>query len=319
MVHTDAPAWMWIAFGVVVLCIMVADLGVFNRKQHVIKTKEALTWVGVILSLAILFGIGLYVWLGHEKALQFYTGYVIELALSVDNIFVFIVIFSYFSVPKEYQHRVLFWGILGAFVLRAVFIFAGTALLERFAWLIYLFGGFLIVTGIRILVGKKDEKVDPGQSPIVRVFRRFVPLSDHYDKHHFMTVVSGRHVATPLLLVLVVVECTDVVFALDSIPAIFAVTTDPFLVYTSNIFAIMGLRNLYFVLADFMDRFLYLKVGLGVVLAFVGVKMVISEFYHMPVGLSLGVIALVLTSSVVVSLLHAKKRQRSERLPDCQA
>jgi tellurite resistance protein TerC len=252
---------------------------------------------------ALTFNVGVYFWFGSQKALEFLTGYLIEKALSVDNIFVFLVIFSYFAVPAEYQHRVLFWGVVGAIILRAIFILIGAALLQTFHWIIFLFGGFLVYTGIKILL-QRHEQVHPEQNPLVRLFRRFVPTVAQYHGARFWVTIEGKRHATPLLLVLLTVEATDVVFAVDSIPAIFAVTSDPFIVFTSNIFAILGLRALYFLLADVIDRFRYLKVGLGLVLVFVGVKMLISDWIKLPIGLSLGVVAGILGTSIVASLVN---------------
>jgi tellurite resistance protein TerC len=309
-----APTWMWAGFGVLVLSIMAFDLGLFSKKDHEVSMKEALGWVSLWATLAMIFNIVVWQLFGGEKGLQFLTGYIIEQALSVDNLFVFIVVFQYFAVPKKLQHRVLFWGVLGAFVLRAIFIFAGVALISRFHWMIYVFGGFLVLTGGKILLAKEDEEeVDPSKSILVRVFRRFVPVSSAYEGSRFFTIENGKRMATPLLLVLFVVEGTDVVFAVDSIPAIFAVTTDPFILYTSNIFAILGLRNLYFVLSSFMDKFEYLKVGLGLVLVFVGVKMVISGVYHVHVGVSLAVIATLLLGSVLASLFKSRHNAAAAR------
>jgi tellurite resistance protein TerC len=306
MLPTVAPPWTWAVFAIVIVASLVIDLGIVNKKSHEVSMKEALSWASVWVSLALGFGAAVYYWFGAEKGLQFITGYIIEQALSVDNLFVFIVVFEHFRVPKDQQHRVLFWGVLGAFVLRAVFIFAGSAFVQRFHPVIYVFGAFLIFTGIKILFTKDDDEVEPDKSLVVRVFRRFVPLSSSYSGSKFITVENGRRLATPLLLVLFVVEGTDVVFAVDSIPAIFSVSTDPFILYTSNIFAILGLRNLYFVLSRFMDRFEYLKVGLGLVLVFVGTKMLASGYYDVPVGLSLAVIATLLFGSVLISWVKSR-------------
>jgi tellurite resistance protein TerC len=305
-----APAWAWVVFGAIILSCVAVDLGIFNRKAHVVSLREALAWVGVWTTLALIFNVGVYFWFGKDRGLQFFTGYIIEQALSVDNIFVFIVIFTHFAVPKEYQHRVLLWGVLGALALRALFIFAGAALLHAFHWMIFVFGAFLVITGGRILFGKEAEEADPTKGRLVRLFRRFMPMTSGYEGSSFMVRRDGRLLATPMLLVLVVVEGTDVIFALDSIPAIFGVTTDTFIVYTSNIFAILGLRNLYFVLADFMDRFHYLKHGLGLVLLFIGGKMVASDIVEVPIGASLAVVALLLVGSVLLSLWRTRRISR---------
>lgn len=296
---------LWLGFGVFVLLMLVLDLGVFHRGAHTVGVREALTWTGVWIALALVFAGGVYHWFGAVPALEFLTGYVIEKALSVDNLFVFLVVFSYFNVPAALQHRVLLWGILGALVLRAIFIVLGAALLQSFHWIFYLFGAFLVFTGFKLLL-QKEADVDPAQNPVLKLIRRFVPTVPDYRGTHFTVVENGRRYATPLLVVLLVIEATDIVFAVDSIPAIFAVTSDPFIVFTSNIFAILGLRALYFALAAMMDRFHYLKVGLGLVLAFVGVKMLLVDLYKIPIGVSLGVILALLTTSVVTSLLRPR-------------
>jgi tellurite resistance protein TerC len=294
---------LWVAFTVPVIGLLALDLGVFHRKAHEVRMKEALTWTFVWIGLALAFGAGVYFAYGPVRALEFLTGYLIEEALSVDNLFVFMIIFSYFSVPAALQHRVLFWGILGAIVLRALFIVIGAALIQTFHWVVYIFGAFLVFTGIKLLF-QQHEDVHPERNPVLRLFRRLVPSVPDYRGTRFTVVENGRRYATPLLMVLVVVEATDVVFAVDSIPAIFAVTTDPFIVYTSNIFAILGLRNLYFVLSGMLSKFAYLKVGLGLVLAFVGTKMLLADVYKLPIAASLGVIAGLLGGSVVFSLLR---------------
>jgi tellurite resistance protein TerC len=299
---TPELLFLWIAFNVFVLGMLALDLGVFHRKAHAVSVREALAWSCVWIFLALLFGLGVYFVRGGEKALEFLTGYVIEWSLSVDNLFVFLVIFSYFAVPPIYQHRVLFWGILGALVMRAIFIAVGAALLSAFHWMIYVFGGFLVFTGIKLLFAG-DEKIEPEKNPAVRLLRRFMPITAEYHGQRFFVRINGRRWATPLLLVLVVVETTDVIFAVDSIPAIFAITLDPFIVYTSNVFAILGLRALFFLLAGIMEMFRYLKVGLAFVLCFVGVKMVIVDFYKIPIGISLGVVAGILALSILASLI----------------
>jgi tellurite resistance protein TerC len=299
--------WLWIGFIVFVLAMLALDLGVFNRKVHEVRVREALVWTAVWISLALVFNLGLYVWFGSARALQFFSGYLIEKALSVDNIFVFVVVFSVFAVPAELQHRVLFWGIFGALVMRAIFIALGAALLHRFHWVAYLFGAFLMFTGVKLLLRRTDE-VHPERNPLFRLFRRFVPSVNHYRGGRFTVVEAGKRYATPLLLVLVAIEATDIVFAVDSIPAIFAVTTDPFIVFTSNIFAILGLRALYFALAGMMGRFHYLKVGLSLVLVFVGGKMLVAGIYEVPLPASLGVIAALLGGAVVASLLRSRAR-----------
>ena len=300
---------LWIGFTVFVLAMLALDLGVFHRDAHEVRVREALRWTAVWVSLALVFNLGVSVWFGSERALEFLTGYLIEKALSVDNIFVFVVIFSAFAVPARLQHRVLFWGIVGALIMRAVFIVLGAALLHQFHWVAYLFGAFLVFTGIKLLV-QRDGEVHPERNPIFQLFQRFVPSVDDYRSEHFTVVEAGKRYATPLLLVLVVVEATDLVFAVDSIPAIFAVTTDPFIVYTSNIFAILGLRALYFALAGIMEKFYYLKVGLSLVLVFVGAKMLVAGAYKIPIWASLGAITLLLGGSIAASLLRPPTTSR---------
>ena len=294
--------FLWVAFNVFVFGMLVLDLGFFHRKAHAVSIREAAVWSAVWIALALLFNSGIYFVWGQEKALEFLTGYVIEKSLSVDNLFVFLMIFHYFATPAIYQHRVLFWGILGALLMRAIFIATGAALLENFHWMIYVFGGFLIVTGIRMLL-QGDHKLQPDKNPAVRLFRRLVPMTDEYHDQRFFVRKAGKYLATPLLLVLVVVETTDVIFAVDSIPAIFALTRDPFIVYTSNVFAILGLRALYFLLAGVMEMFRFLKFGLSFVLCFVGAKMVIVDVFVIPIGVSLGVVSGILILSVLSSMI----------------
>jgi tellurite resistance protein TerC len=299
---------LWIAFNVFVLGMLALDLGIFHRKAHAVSIKEASIWSAVWILLALVFNFGIYFVWGQEKALEFLTGYVIEKSLSVDNLFVFLMIFQYFATPAIYQHRVLFWGIVGALIMRAIFIATGAALLENFHWMIYVFGGFLIVTGIKMLL-QGDAKLEPDKNPVVRLFQRWVPITNTYQGQQFFVRKDGKIYATLLMLVLIVVETTDVIFAVDSIPAIFAITRDPFIVYTSNVFAILGLRALYFMLAGVMEMFVYLKVGLSFVLCFVGAKMLVVDFYKIPIGVSLGVVAGILILSVVVSLLARWKQE----------
>lgn len=292
--------WMWSVFAVVVVVSLAIDLFVFHRKAHEVKFREALTWTFVWIGLSLTFNGWVWIEAGSGPALEFLTGYVIEKALSVDNIFVFIVIFQYFRIPGKYQHRVLFWGVLGAIVLRGVFVALGVVLISKFHWIIFVFGGFLIFTGIRILF-KGDGEVHPERNPVVKFLEKHLRVASGFDGQKFFTKENGKKVATPLLLVLLVVEATDVVFAVDSIPAIFGVTRDPFIVFTSNIFAILGLRALYFVLADLMARFEYLHYGLGLVLVFVGVKMVISDWIEIPIYVSLSVVVALLGGSMGLS------------------
>jgi tellurite resistance protein TerC len=302
MPTTIGSPLFWTLFLAFVAVILFLDLGVLNRKAHAVKPREAALWTLFCVTLATLFAVWLFWRFGVRIGLEFTTGYLIEYALSVDNLFVFLVVFSFFAVPAELQHRVLFWGIVGALALRAVFILAGAALLAKFHWLIFVFGAFLVVTGLKLLFAG-DSEVDPEKNPVLTLARRFLRLTPRYHGQRFFVVEDGKRYATPLFLVLLVIEATDVVFAVDSIPAIFGVTQDPFIVFTSNIFAILGLRSLYFLLHDFMGRFHYLKYGLGLVLAFVGVKMVGSAWFEVPIGISLAVIALLLGVSVGASWL----------------
>ncbi len=291
--------------------MLAIDLGLFNRKPHAIKVREALVWSAVWIGLALAFNAGIWHWFGDEAGLQFLTGYLIEKALSVDNLFVFLLIFGYFAVKEELQHRVLFWGILGALVLRAIFIVGGAALLERFHWIIYVFGALLVVTGIKML-RRREGEVHPENNPIVKLAQRVLPTVPEYDGAKFITRRNGRRFATPLLIVLIAVEATDVVFAVDSIPAIFAITKDPFIVFTSNIFAMLGLRSLYFLLAGVMHRFSQLKVGLAMVLVFVGSKMLVADWYKVPVLVSLSVVAALIFGTMAVSLLQTRGNKRTE-------
>jgi len=301
------PLAVWLGFTGLVLTLLVLDLGVLNRRSHVLTLKEALNWSGGVVVLALLFGLFILWREGTQQALEYYTGYLIELSLSVDNLFVFLLIFTYFCVRADAQPKVLKWGILGAIVMRLIMIGLGAFLLHRFNWIVYVFGALLIVTGIRMFT-QKEERVDLERNPVVRLARRFIPLSPSYDGTRFFTrTAGGKVLATPLLLVLLVVEWSDLVFAIDSIPAIFAVTRDPFLVYSSNVFAILGLRALYFVLAGMLDKFVYLKPGISFILVFVGVKMTLSGLFHIPTLVSLGVIVITLGLAVVLSLRRSAR------------
>jgi tellurite resistance protein TerC len=307
----DYPLWAWAGFGLFILLMLALDLGVLNRKAHAVTYREAAIWSAVWVTLALIFA-GLVFWqTNRQTGLEFLTGYVIELSLSVDNLFVFLLIFSYFKVPAKYQHRVLFWGVLGALVMRMTMIGIGATLVERFHWILYIFGGFLIYTGFKML--RQDEgESNPEDNPLVRFATRLVPITRRYEGDKFFTVENGRKMGTLLLLVLVIVEVSDLVFAVDSIPAIFGITTNPFIVYTSNVFAILGLRSLYFLLAGVVEKFHYLKLGLAIVLMFVGLKMLTEGYIHDRFGVSketvilvsLGFVALVLLSSVALSLLR---------------
>src|SRR6266481_597615 len=330
----------WVGFCIFILMMLAIDLGLFNRKPHEISYRNAAVWSGVWVALALLFAGLLFGPLGwelfgaarHEKGLQFLAGYLIELSLSVDNLFVFLLIFSYFKVPPKYQHRVLYWGVLGALIMRVTMIFVGTELIDRFHWIIYIFGAFLVYTGVQMLRGG-DVEIEPEHNPVVRFVTRYVPITRHYERRKFFTVVDGKRVGTLLLLVLIVVEVTDLVFAVDSIPAIFGVTTDRFIVYTSNVFAILGLRTFYFMLAGVVEKFHYLKIGLGIVLGFIGLKMLlpllskglaalvsavggeslatrIRSANDIPIGIALGIVAVVLLASVGASLMWPEKRLR---------
>ena len=298
---------VWLGFTGLVVALLVLDLGVLNRRSHVLSFREAISWSGGLIGLALLFGLFLLWREGTRHAIEYYTGYLIELSLSVDNLFVFILLFQYFAVPADAQPKVLKWGILGAIVMRAIMIGIGAVILARFHWIIYLFGALLVVTGLKMLRAQ-EARIEPEKNAIVRLARRLFRFSDHYDGTHFLTrTATGARVGTPLLLVVIVIEWTDLVFAIDSIPAIFGVTRDPFLVYSSNIFAILGLRALYFVLAGMMDKFVYLKPGVAAILVFVGCKMVGSAWVHVPTLLSLGVILGTLTVAVVASVVRARR------------
>ena len=303
------PLWAWVAFFVFVVAMLAIDLGVFQRNPHEVKMKEALAWCGVWVTLAFAFGALVWWWRGAEAGQQFISAYLIELCLSMDNVFVFILIFAYFHVPARFQHRVLFWGIIGAVVMRAVFILVGVSVIARFHWVLYLFGAFLVYTGIKMaLPGKAEAQVDPGNSRVVKLFRRFFPVADRDEHGHFFTRLDGRLAATPLFIVLLVVETSDVMFALDSIPAVLAITKNGFIALTSNIFAILGLRSLYFAINGVMTLFRFLKIGLAVILTFIGVKMLIEHWIDISTTVSLGVIGGVLAASIVASILVPQKK-----------
>jgi tellurite resistance protein TerC len=297
---------LWIGFNLFVVAMLALDLGVFHRKAHAVKVREALLWSAAWIALAGVFNVVIYMGYGTQRALEFLTGYVIEKSLSIDNLFVFLIIFSYFRVPAKYQHRVLFWGVLGALIMRAAFIATGVTLIERFHWIIYIFGAFLIWTGIKMSQNKNTE-VHPERNPVVRLVRKLFPVSADYHGAKLFGREGGRRVATPLFLVLLVIETTDLVFAVDSIPAILAISRDPFIVYTSNVFAILGLRSLYFALAGIMQMFHFIHYGLSAILVFVGVKMLISDIYPIPVGVSLALVAAILAASIVASMLWPDK------------
>lgn len=300
--------YFWIAFVVFVVLMLAIDLGLFHRKSHAVSFKESIAWTGVWIGLAMLFACVVYFWKGSEKSIEFLTGYVIELSLSVDNLFVFILVFSYFHVPQQYQHKVLFWGILSALVMRVIFIFAGVALITKFHWIIYVFGAIIIFSGIKMLF-QKDKKIEPDKNPIIRLIKKILTITNefHGDKF-FVRIQKGVLAATPLFIVLVFVEITDLIFAVDSIPAILAITTDTFIVFTSNVFAILGLRSLYFALAGMLNLFRFLHVGLSFILIFIGLKMVASDFYKIPIEYALVTVLSILLVSIAASLIFKKKQ-----------
>jgi len=303
--------WLWIGFSLFIFTMLSLDLGLFNRKAHTIKYREAWIWSGVWVTLAMIFAGIVFYYLGTQPGFEFLTGYIIELSLSVDNLFVFLLIFSYFKVPAKFQHRVLFWGVMGALFMRLTMIFVGATLINRFHWIIYIFGAFLVYTGIKMF---RQEEIDiqPEQNLLVRGVTRFLPITRHYEEEKFFTKANGKRTGTLLLLVLMVVEVTDLVFAVDSIPAIFAVTTNTFIVYTSNVFAILGLRSMYFLLAGVVEKFRYLRLGLAIVLTFIGVKMlVVAVGFHIPIKISLAFVALVLVGSVVASLVVSPEGEKT--------
>lgn len=301
-------AILWSSFSLFVIAMLALDLGVFHRKTHTVSVKEALVWTVVWISLSMIFNLFVYSYFGKEKALEFFTAYLVEKSLSIDNIFVMIMIFSYFSVPDSYQHKVLFWGIFGALVMRVIFIFAGIELIHKFHWLIYLFGGFLVVTGLRMVLGE-DKPIEPEKNPLVKLVRKLFPVTDSFEGDKFFVKRNHKTWATPLFIVVVLIEGTDLIFAVDSIPAIIAISEDTFIVYTSNVFAILGLRSLYFALAGIEKYFVYLKYGLAAILVFVGVKMCMTDFYKIPVEISLIVICFLLVIAMIASVLVRKKAE----------
>jgi tellurite resistance protein TerC len=298
----------WIVFNIFVVAMLVLDLVVLNKKNHKVEVKEALWWTAFWISLALCFNVLVYFWKGQELAIQFLTGYLIEQSLSVDNLFVFMLVFSYFSVPEKYQRKVLLWGIIGALVFRAIFILVGVALIEQFSWTIYILGAFLVITGIRMAINK-DTEINPEKNPIISLVNKFVRVSKVYDGDKFFTKINGIRYATPLFIVVLVIETTDIVFAADSIPAILAISKDPFIVYTSNVFALMGLRSLYFALAGIMQIFHYLHYGLSIILVFIGFKLLVSHVDALKIDMlvALGVVASILAGSIILSLIFPKK------------
>lgn len=297
---------LWVLFNLFIIVMLLVDLLVFNRKPHEITIRESLTWTGIWIALAILFGIGIYHFMDPASSIDYFTGYLIEKSLSVDNIFVFLLIFTYFGVPSMYQHKVLFWGILGALIFRLIFIFLGIALLEQFHWIIYVFGAFLIFTGVKLGL-EKDKKIEPEKNPLLKLVRRFIPITREFKGEHFFVKMRGRYVATPMFVVLIVIETTDVVFALDSIPAIMAITRDPFIIYSANAFAILGLRALYFALSGVMRLFHYLHYGLAFILVYVGVKMMLEPFFEIDTMISLFVILGTIIISTLLSIFFPKE------------
>lgn len=296
----------WSIFSVLVLIMLALDLGVFHRREHEVKMKEALIWSGIWIVVALLFNWGIYIFKGKELAMQFLAGYVLERTLSFDNLFVFLLVFNYFKLPGIHHHKVLFWGIFGALLFRAIFIACGIGLLHYFSWMIYVFGAILVWTGAKLAL-EKDAKVEPEKNIFFKGFKRFMPVTDKYDGGNFFTRINGVLFATPLMIILVVIESTDVVFAVDSIPAVLAISRDPFIVYTSNVFAILGLRALYFVIAELMRLFHHLHYGLSLILVLIGVKMLIASFFHVPTSIALGAILLILALSVVASIIWPQK------------
>lgn len=307
----DDTVILWTAFNVFVLGMLALDLGVFHKKSEVISVKNALAWTAIWITLAMVFNLFVFMYFGQEEAIEFFTGYIIEKSLSVDNIFVIIIIFSYFQVPPKYQHKVLFWGIMGALVMRVIFIFAGIELIHRFHWLIYIFGAFLIITGLRMVLAA-DVKLEPEKNPIVKLVRKLFPVTQSFEGDNFFVRRDAKLWATPLLVVVILIETTDLIFAVDSIPAILAITDDPFIVYTSNVFAILGLRSLYFALSGIEKYFHYLKYGLAAILIFVGAKMCLTDYYKIPIEISLIVIVSVLIVSIAASVIFPQKEQAAE-------
>lgn len=311
---SSVPLLFWVLFHLLVFGLLALDLGVLQRTAHAVGKREALAWTIFLVALSLAFNAGVYVWMGSQRALEFFTSYVVEYSLSLDNIFVFVLLFRYFSVPTAYHHRVLFWGIIGALIMRGTMIALGTVLLAKFHWIIYVFGGFLVVTGIR-MAGPRHIEVEPEHNPVLRLVRRLWRVTERYEGQHFFIRRDGRRLATPLFVVLALVETTDLVFAVDSIPAVFAITRDPFIVYTSNVLAVLGLRSLYFLLAAVISSFQYLHVGLGIVLAYVGTKMLLSSVFPIPVGISLAVIVIIVSLSMLISWLKTRAADAEARSP----
>jgi tellurite resistance protein TerC len=305
---------LWVGFNIFIVFLLIVDLMVFNRKAHEIGIRESLVWSGVWILISLLFNVGVFFWYGHEAGLQFFTGYLIEKSLSVDNLFVFLLLFSYFKVPAKYQHKVLFWGILGALLMRGTLIFLGAALVSRFHWMLYLFGLFLVITGAKMALQSKEKEVHPERNIIVRFFKKVFPVTAGYHEEKFFIRIGGKQYGTLLIIVLIVIETTDLLFAVDSIPAIFAITQDSFIIYTSNVFAILGLRSLYFALAGMMDLFYYLRHGLSIVLILIGLKMLLMGYISIPIGYALAMVGVVLIVAIFASMVRSKKQKRKQAL-----
>ena len=295
---------LWVVFGAVILILFALDLGVFHRKSHQVGIKEALIWSGIWLAVAIIFNLLVYIWMGKEQAIEFAAGYLVERTLSFDNLFVFLLIFTYFKVPGIHQYKVLFWGIIAALVMRGIFVVAGIELIDKFHWIVYLFGAFLFVSGLKLLLRKDEEPMDVGRNPVLRLCKRFLPTTDQYGDGNFTLTIDGKRYVTPLFIVLLIIETSDILFAFDSVPAILGITLNPFIVYTSNIFSILGLRALYFALAGCMVIFRYLNQGITLILIFIGAKMLASEFIEIPAVIALGVIVLILVGAMALSLIR---------------
>ena len=309
---------LWVVFGAVILILFALDLGVFHRKSHQVGIKEALIWSGIWLAVAIIFNLLVYFWMGKELAIEFAAGYLVERTLSFDNLFVFLLIFTYFKVPNIHQYKVLFWGIIAALVMRGVFVVAGIELIDKFHWIVYLFGAFLLVSGLKLLLRKDEEPMDVGRNPILRLCKRFLPTTDQYGEGNFTLTIDGKRYVTPLFIVLLIIETSDILFAFDSVPAILGITLNPFIVYTSNIFSILGLRALYFALAGCMVIFRYLNQGITLILIFIGAKMLASGFIEIPAVVALGVIVLILVGAMALSLIkpvHKAGREKSQSEP----
>src|SRR5262245_50668901 len=313
----DNTLLLWGGFTLFIVAMLAVDIGLFHRRPHVIGMREALAWTAAWIALALAFNVGVWLWMGSGPGLEFLTGYLVEKALSIDNVFVFALIFSYFATPPVYQHKVLFWGIVGAIVARTIFIVGGLALLATFHWTMYVFGAFLLGTGISMMVRRRDDYA-PDRNPVIRLARRWLPVTDQYENGRFLVRQNGRLFVTPLLIVLLAVESTDIIFAVDSIPAVFAVTRDPFIVYSSNIFALLGLRALYFAVAGFMRSFHYLHYGFASIIVILGAKMLLSDVYKVPIGVSLGLIVIILVSAVIASLLRPRREDLKRMLDRSQ-